>query len=772
MYARPRLSPPSPTARALLVLIAVLLVLLALAIHNSPAPRIETEFGGATVDIKADRAWALLPWDCVTITWDMAGTKTIYVDGHSKFGSGAMGYCPSLQVTSLTFQIAAANGGQQNFALNIRYLPLELVKCLYLLAILNLLILALYYLVTERICAPMRFELTHFLAGAALLMACLLCQTGSAFRIESLLEGLSSVFSNPAWHFFGLLLSGLVFIPLAGQSLQKGLKKGSREDFVAIATFFLFMLLLYLPFGFDSVGHWEEWVFRAYVEKAQFGVSPELVSRFWLIVPNVLAYFIASESFVGYHLVNFFMFWGNLVLFYGILRKLNVDPLFAFLTTLLYMVYPVNTGLMSLRHFLMNFRVLSLLAAVFFCLEFVEDPSRLRLAGLWLALLLNIGSYEAGYAIIAIIPFLWWRRRPRWTWRHVNLTAIWYLFPAVKIVFLLLLDLDNRRFYGSNWISNALEPQQFALDFITYYASIIERVYRQTFWYGWREALSALSESAWLAPTIGALMLTGGVAAYLVRNVNATLFPSRRQICLGLLSGALFILPAVGVLMWLDKYNTDLRRMYLFVPVGGAIAVFCSVLLAASLVKKHQIRIAIVVCLCLIAMFPALARLYAQHAHYVNSANNKALILLRIVEQAPAVDPDAYIILVTEMLGTELRVKGLSEFRTGAFLNALRVVYQDPHLKYAFICIIDKRCFLDEYTTQAFHLKQNADYSNVIFFHLRDDLSVELLRELPPELGSEDNHSYKPDRLIDASAPIPPRALTMLASGRRAFADP
>ncbi|MCY4073499.1 MAG: hypothetical protein OXG60_19580, partial [Chloroflexi bacterium] len=606
----------------------------------------------------------------------------------------------------------------------------------------------------------------------ALLMACLLCQTGSAFRIASLLEGLSKVFSNPAWHFFGLILSGMIFIPLAGQSVKKGLKSGAREDFVVIGAFFLFMLLLYLPFGFDSVGHWEEWVFKAYLERDQFGVSVELVSRFWVIVPNILANLLAPESFVGYHLLNFFVFWGNSVLFYGILRKLNVDPLFAFLTTLLFMVYPVNTGLMSLRHFLMNFRVLSLLAAVFFCLEFMEHPSRLRLAGLWLATLLNVGSYEAGYAIIAIIPFLWWRRSPRWTWRNVNLTAIWYLFPLVKIVFLLLLDLDNRRFYGSNWISNTLEPQQFALDSITYYASIVERVYRQTFWYGWREALSTLSQSAWLAPTIGALMLTGGVAAYLARNGNATLFPSRRQICLGLLSGALFILPAVGVLMWLDKYNTDLRRMYLFVPVGGSIAVFCSVLLAASLVKKHQIRKAIVVCVCLIAMFPALARLFAQHAYYVNSANNKALILLQIVEQAPAVDPDTYIILATEMLGTELRAKGVSEFRTRAFLSALRVVYQDPDLKHAFTCIVDKRCFLDEYSTKAFHLKQNTDYSNVVLFRLHEDLKVELLHELPPELGGSSNDSYNPDRLIDKSAPMPPRAFTTLTSARRAFAKP
>ncbi len=757
----------SPTARALLVLIAVLLVLLALAIHNSPAPRIESEFGGATVDIRADRAWALLPGDCVTIAWDLPGSEAIRVDGRRIVGPGAMEYCPSLRSASPDFDIFAASGGQETVVLDIRYLPSEIIKSLAFLAIVSFLVLALYYLWTERICTPIPFSRVQFLSLIAFLILCLLFQTSGLLRIDYLLNTLSRIFSSRAWQAVGLLLSGLVFIPLAARSVKSGLKNKSREDFIAIGTFLLFMLILYLPFGFDSVGHWEEWVFRAYLERGDYSVSPELVSRFWILVPYIPATLIDPGSFLGYNLVNCLMFWGKLVLFYGILRKLNVNPLYAFLTTILFWVYPVNTSLMSLRQFMINSNVLWLMAAVFFCLAYAEHPSRLRLAGVWLATLLNVGSYEMGYVIIAVIPLLWWRHSPRWTWRNVNLTVIWYLFPVVKIAFILLLDLDSRQFYGSALVSNSLDSRQFALDPITYYAGIIEGVYRQTFWYGWREALSALSQSAWIASSIVGLTLTGGIAAYLARSVNENMFSSRRQISIGLLSGFLFVLPSVGVLMWFEEYNTDLWRMYIFVPIGAAIALFCLILLIASLIKHARLRAVFIIVVCLIAIFPALARLFAQHAFYVNNANNKAKILIQIVEQAPAIDPDAYMILITELFGTELRAQGVSEFRTGAFLNALRVVYQDPDLKYAFICIIDKRCFLDNYSTQTFHLKQNTDYSNVVLFRLNDDLSVELLRELPPELGGSSNDSYNPDRLIDRSAPIPPRALTMLASARR-----
>ncbi len=752
--------------RGLISLVAALFLLLVLAIAGTPAPSIETTLGDASVEIAADRAWVLLPGQCVTIQWQIAEELRVSVNNQDVDNIGEIGYCPSLRPASPEFHLFSAIGDQQTLSLGIRYLPAELGRCSLLLAILVLFGLAIYFQVTVRLCAPIPFGIGQGMSLLALLLLCLLFQTGDMFRIELLLDGISRVFSSPAWHAFGLLLSGLILIPLVFQSLREGIKESRREDFVAFVSFLSFLLLLYLPFGFDSVGHWEEWVFRSYLESEQSGASPELVSRFWILVPKVLANIISSQSFFGYHLVNFLMFWGRLALFYGILRKLKMAPLHAFLTAILFMVYPVNTGLMSLRHFLMNARVLSLLAAVFFCLEFVENPSRLRLAGVWMALLLNVGSYEAGYAIIAVIPLLWWRRL-RWTWKNVNITFIWYLFPVAKVVYLLLISLESRQFYGSTWVSNPQETQSFALDSIAFYAGIIESVYRQTFWYGWREALSLISQSAWIMPVIASLMLTGIVATILARGENTLWFSSRRQIAYASLAALLFVIPAVGVLMWLEKYNSDLRRMYIFVPAGASIAVFGLILMAASVIKHIQLRKAFIISLCLMAMFPALVRLYEQHAYFDRSANNKARILLQIVEQAPAIDANADVIILTEMLGTELRAKGVSEMRTGMLNSAIAVLYDHEGPNLTFVCIIDKRCFKDELGLLAFHLRDDTDFSDIVIFRLNEDLSVELLRELPPELGGASNASYKPDRLIDTSAPIPPRALTMLASARR-----
>lgn len=751
----------------LLAAIAIQLMFLVFAIAGAPAPQVNMEGDGAEVAIAAERAWVLLPGQCAKVAWTASQSLSISILGQARDNIDEMTYCPGLRSDNLMITIGAANGAQESIELNLRYLPSDIIKCLVLLVLASLLALAFYFLRTNRLSDPLPLGKFHLLCLLAIFCFCLLCQCASAFRIELLLDGTSRLFSSPTWQALGLLLTALVFVPLVWQSLRKSQMSCSRNDIVAIAAFCVFLLMLHLPFGFDSVGHWEEWVSRDYLENASGDVSPELVSRFWIFVPNVLADFISPQSFVGYHLVNFLMIWGSLAFFYGILRKIKLDPIYAFLATLLFMVYPVNTHLMSLRSFMINAHVLLLLAAVLCFFQYMEKPSHLRLIGTWLALLLHIGSYEVGYAFLAVIPIWWWRQKPRGTWRHINLSIIWYLFPILKLVFLLLLFLEKQAFYGSSWITDTSEANQLGFHSIAFYVGIIERVYLQTFWYGWREALSVFSQSAWIAPVLGVVTFSGLIAAYLGRDVTGATFPSRRRLSAGLLSSALFILPAIGVLMWLDRYNTDLWRMYIFVPMGAAIAAICLLLLAASFIKQKHIRTAFVIGICLAAMTPALARLYAQQAQFLASANNKAWVLLQTVEQAPAINEGANVIILTEMLGVELRAKGVSELRTNMLNSAMNVLYEQREPDLAFLCIMEKRCFKDELSLPPFHLSEDADYSDFLIFTLHDDLSVELLRELPPELGGASNSTYNPARLIDTSAPLPPRALTMLAAARR-----
>ena len=766
MKIRIHLSPRLPLVPALLILTTVLCLLLVVAIHYTPAPRIETTFGGASVEIAADRSWTLLPGQCATITWDLEGIQSVYVDGKGKVGHDVMAFCPKLNGTSLNLNITAVNGELRTFVLNINDLPSATLTWLTVLAILLPFLIAFYYLATMRLLEPIVLNVSPILALSALLLLCLLLQTVRPSAISSGLDKLGDVFRSRSWQLLGSVTAGLVFVPLATHLLRRGRKSGMRADLVAIGAFFVIVGLVYSVAGFESIAQYEIWPYRAYFEGRPSEKGTELLSRFWILVPHTLASVISPDSFAGYHLVNLFMLSGMLVFFYAIQRQLKVPPWLAFLATVLFLVYPVNSSLMSSRSFPHTFSKLSLLAAVFFMLDCRENSSRRHLLGIWLALLFNVGSYEMALVIILIIPLLWWWGHPIRIWRNVNLTLIWYLFPASKVAYVLLRAISDRSYYGTWYIGSATLNDPFTLDSVRYHLDIVATVYGQTFLYGWQEAVYAIGHNTWIGATAASLALLGIVTAYLARESGQEMFPARKKIATALLSGLLFILPSIGVLMWLGYLARGLWRMYVYVPIGAAVAMLGLVVLVSTAIKNFRLRKAFVVCLSLLLIVPALSRLFLQQRQFDNSANAKAEILMQIVEQVPYFNASARLMMVTSMSYKEIDEHGIDELRKSLLDSAIYMLYQEGRPKVAFLCVFGGHCSTEDIEI-AYNFHESAnDYADIVIFRLHDDLRVELLRELPPELRGMDIVNYDPDRLIDTSAPIPPRALTMLASAR------
>ena len=756
---------PSQGRRVLLALLAMLLLLLVIAVSGAQPPKISAEFEGASIEIAADKAWSILPGDCINISLQLEGIESLYIDGEGKIGWGELTFCPTFGAASPAFRITTQNGEIQVFTLDTHFLPTELLRCLLLVVILLLFFLAIHYFMNYRLDEPLPLSLSTAYAAGIGMLACLLGTAAGAFSITQVLQSVGDGFASLGWQLFGLLLAALVFIPLAIQSIKGGLQTGARADLVAIGGFLIFVLLLYLPFGFQSVGHWEEWVVNAWFEGRPSTVSTELVSRFWILVPTVLAHYSSPDSFAGYHLINFTMFWAKLVLLYGILKRLRVTPYLAFLITMLYMVYPVTDGLMSIRFFLMHFRIVTLLAAVYLALDARAATNRWILAGIWLSLLLHLGSYEAGYWLIAFAPLLWWIR-PSSIARKLNLTAAWYLFPLAKLLYLVLLSTTDLQFYASRLVNDATELDPITFDTLRYYAGIIANVYRQTFWHGWREAVSLLAQGGFTVYVIVEGLLVGVVAAYLGRKFGAKPLPSRLHIVLGLLSGLLFIWLSIGILMWLEQYATDLRRMYIFVPIGAAVTVFCIVMLLSIFLKHSAVRTIFIGAACILLLIPATSRLFVQHAYHVAGANAKAKVLRQIIEQAPRLDKDTRLMLLTHMTRSDMLQRQVSPIRLNMFDSAIYLLYGEARPKVAFTCAIGRRCGADDIDIEADFLDSARDFSDVVIFRLHEDLSVELLRELPEELRDRQIENYDPLRLIDASAPLPPRAVTMLGMSR------
>ena len=193
----------------MLVLIAVLAIFLVVVIASTPAPQIESGFGGATVDLRADRAWVFVPGQCVTFSWNLEGIQSLYIDGSGKIGWGVEKFCPSLEATSPTFEITAANGETRSFSLGIHYLPADLLHSLALMALLAPFLVAIYYLANPRLEKPFPSNSTLMFTFVALFLLCLILQAFRVLTLVSILDGLANIFASPAWQVFGLVLAGL-----------------------------------------------------------------------------------------------------------------------------------------------------------------------------------------------------------------------------------------------------------------------------------------------------------------------------------------------------------------------------------------------------------------------------------------------------------------------------------------------------------------------------------------------------------------------------------
>ena len=166
MRIRPRQLPRVP---ALLALIAAQLVLLVSAIYLTPAPRIDTTFGGASVEIAADRSWTILPGQCANITWDLEGIQSLYINAEGKIAHDQMAFCPTPRATSLNFNITTASGESRTFAFMIQFMPAAIVAWLTFLVFLLPLLIAVYYLATMRLTERSVVDLSPLLMLPALL---------------------------------------------------------------------------------------------------------------------------------------------------------------------------------------------------------------------------------------------------------------------------------------------------------------------------------------------------------------------------------------------------------------------------------------------------------------------------------------------------------------------------------------------------------------------------------------------------------------------------
>ena len=659
------------------------------------APLVEADEGGLSVRFWAERDSIIFPHECLPVGWSVVGAQSLHYMGEAaplESNPGRGQFCAGDGETA-RLQVSSENGATFDYELGI------------------------WSLFPEPLNPP------------------------AAFR----------------WSLVLLALAIISFGALALRGLRQGWRATSSGDKLALCACLLFPAAFYLPFGFDSPPHWENWILHSYFEGGPPGFFDSwVVSRFTGLVHRVLAYLISSESFHGYHIVNCLMHSGTAALVYGSLRLLKVAPLYAFLMALLFTVYPVNPMQLSTRALHHNFNKLFLLAAVYLLLAFRQAPSRLGLCGLWLALAFHVNSFESGLPLVLITPALLYAVDRKLSWRNFNLSVIWYLAPAFKLGYTLLIWTTGREFYQSGLLDGDVLG-----DAAGTASQVLGWVYPFAFVDSWGEAFATLGRNEFWLPTLVVLAGCAGVALYLWREEAGAREPTARQLTLLIGAGTLLILPAIVVLMWYPLYNQDPWRMLLFAPIGAVIALFSALLLLTKPIRRRRARDLVVLGACLLLLLAAVSRLFLQMEGFVASAEQKARILRDVVELAPALESDTQIALITDMEIPALHEAGIFELLTrDMFWSALRVLYTGDAPQFAYFCQSIDECSFSAGEATLFDAADPASLlARSLVFKLNHDLSVELLPDPVAflELDNLDVNDYDPSRLYDADAPIPPR---------------
>lgn len=626
---------------------------------------------------------------------------------------------------------------------------------------------ALYYARKKRMDAPFPWR-ALVLTLAALLLISLLLDLSDTTLIIDALAILHRRFQQPYWQAVGLLLAAGIFLPIILGNLRTCLRQRRFTDLALCAGLLLIVALLYMPFGFDSIGHWENWIYLAHLEgRFSWSVAYELTTRYWVAVPHLLAALISPDSFLGFHLTHLLILWGKLVLLYGILRKFDLPRVYAFLTTTLFMFYPVNSELLSLRSLPNQYSAMSLLAASYLVLEYRIRPSRLRLLGIWLALSFNVASNETAFALILAFPVLWLLKNHLPRRSALHLSAIWYLAPAAKLAYLVLLAGNSMTFYNSYVFAGDWNPS--ADTSLPVFGRLID-VYRHAFVDGWQAAISQLGQSEWLGVSAVVLALIAGIAWLLMRCGDWQVLVSTRELALYLAGGILLIVPSVGVLIWLEQYSGDLWRTYFFAPIGASIAVFSLIAIATVPIRKLTIRNSAIILLCLAASFPGIARLFQQQERLVTSADNKAELLHNLLNAAPHIEPDTVVLLTADLTREELDATDYYELHYGRELgdSILYVLHGDRIPRTGQFCSEAASCsHLDNITDPTSPNWRDEIFQRTLVLKINPDLSIELIEDPANYFDLDIDIPYDASQLYDPDAPLPPRAGTMLAPAIR-----
>lgn len=545
---------------------------------------------------------------------------------------------------------------------------------------------------------------------------------------------------------------------------------------VPIVALIAIVFIIWIPFGFKVTGLMEEWMVLHSMES---GAPSERNEDYSLFITSglqrmrplagaafVVGYSLAPDSFFGFNVLMMGLIAAKGVALYLILRKLTAgNTVYALLVALLFVVYPADGGLFTLRSISIHLSIFWLLLGIYLFLVYFETGRWWALVASWLALIGSIWIYEVAYPLIFLTPVLLVMLEGRLNRRVIRASLLLYVAPLAGLLYYAYTFTQGASYQSWLLQRSGLNQQSVIGEMLT----SIGNAYNRHFAEGWLQAFQQIT------PAFVFLSLVMVVAAFifgwlLLRRQPAAPGPKRRYWQLALLG---FAVVGIGYAPFLITPWRNLDwRVYSFSSVGGAIFVGS---MAYLLVLYTRLRPAVFIAIMSVLIGIGTLRALNQHAYYAGLSADQQRLLRGVAAEVPAWKANAPLIVVDE---TGRYYDNWTMGASYLLKYALRYLYEDYSLN-AVLCSFDRSTGqmvalrelqeLCVFTPEGITVREadaevgNYPYDEIVMVRF-SERGAELLHEIPASyVQTLPERMYNPDQFVDQSAP-PPRRFNTLFS--------
>ncbi len=425
-------------------------------------------------------------------------------------------------------------------------------------------------------------------------------------------------------------------------------------QFIPYIGMFLLALLMWLPFGFKSTGLIEELGINELLDKGEqlFFVTPTSPMSFVRTRPLQmftfsLAYALDHNSYLFYNILMMLFLFGKMVIAYWLVQQfLPGKKVLAFVTGVLFALYPSDTGLFALRTIHIHCATLAYLIAVYLLVQFSKQQGRksgLALIGAVSFLIFSLWQYQIALvaAIVTPLLMLYFMRLNRRFWIG---TGVWYVSMLAVLLYALW---ANGQSTVTSYEGSLLPLAQLNLDGFIYMLKALAIGYQRQV-NGWATIFNRVQDLRLYGTYILAgLAISAGIGAYLTwqqRTENNQQPVSWRRYALLFVGAMAWFAIGVATYLPIPSHRFQDFRIYLLSIFGSAFLLTLILYLLSRLFKRYRETVFVLFTLPFIAL--ALLNAFHEQQYYADYSLIQQRILQQVVAQAPKIKPGTPVVIL------------------------------------------------------------------------------------------------------------------------------